>query len=138
MTKRTGGKGMPRHVDEIYLDTSGPQNNPRASHQMELKERSVGRSRDVHRHFSRRPPVQPDPVPSSVAARFSGRSFRIARCPVKEESSVENKSSLTTCRSQRKKHTSSFQSSLSSAKTLKFHASTDEVESCKCSGRQPV
>ena len=125
-----GVKGMPRHVDEIFLDTNGPQNNLRTSHHTELKERSVGRSRDVHRHFRRRPPVR-----SSVAARFSGRSFRIARCPVKEESSVENKSSLTTCRSQRKKPTSSFQSSLSSVKTLKFQASTDEVESCKCSGR---
>ena len=86
MTKRTGGKGMPRHVDEIFLDTSGPQNNLRTSHPMELKERSVGRSRDVHRHFRRRPPVQP-----SVAARFSGRSFRNARRQVRSKKRVQLK-----------------------------------------------
>ena len=50
------------------------------------KDQSDARSRDVHRHFRRRPPVQP-----SVAARFSGRSFRIARRQVRSKKRVQLK-----------------------------------------------
>ena len=54
---------MPGHVDEIFLDTNGPQNNLRTSHHMELKERSVGRS------VARRSPAFQTPASRSFVRR---------------------------------------------------------------------